>query len=189
MNDAAVQGPLEHLRLRLRACPTFFLVIITTFCFKAHSVFPLLLSCCAVCEGMLTRSGRAVDSHSHPSGIPNRQAFSCNDYQMGKDVDQNRNNGNSLSAMDSCPSLPSRFPAQRGLSVRPPVCPPVPPSASQLLVWALTASQKKKATPTLLGPYLSSCLSLLKGNARTELVPQIRTRAHMGLSARLPFRF
>jgi len=145
MNDAAVQGLLEHLRLRLRACPTFFLVIITTFCFKAHSVFPLLLSCCAVCEGMLTRSGRAVDSHSHPSGIPNRQAFSCNDYQMGKDVDQNRNNGNSLSAMDSSPSLPSRFPAQRGLSVRPPVCPQVPPSASQLLVWALTASQKKKS--------------------------------------------
>jgi len=59
MNDAVVQGLLEHLRLRLRACPTFCFVIIITFCFKAHSVFPLLLSCCPVCEGMLIRSGRS----------------------------------------------------------------------------------------------------------------------------------
>lgn len=124
MNDAAVQGFLEYLRLRLRACPTFYFVIIITFCFKATLCFHFSCPCCPVCEGMLIRSGRskwAVDSHSHPPRVPNRQAFSCNDYRMGKDADQDRNNGNSLNAMDSNPSLPSRFPAQRSSPVRPSV--------------------------------------------------------------------
>lgn len=60
MNDAAVQGFLEHLRLRLRACPTFYFVIIITFCFKATLCFHFSCPCCPVCEGMLIRSGRST---------------------------------------------------------------------------------------------------------------------------------